>query len=116
MALMMSLNESLFQTVPGAGILIGGAITALGSPRAALAVAAAGSLGITAAAWLLLPARDLRRGVPGEDPSGHEDARQAATADGSGHGDATRRQPPGTPSRSGDARHEPSPAPAVRHQ
>ena len=42
MALMMSFNESLFQCVPGAGILLGGTITALGSPRAALAVAACG--------------------------------------------------------------------------
>ncbi len=31
MALMMALNESLFQSVPGAGILLGGAITALGA-------------------------------------------------------------------------------------
>ena len=54
MALMMSLNESLFQSVPGAGILLGGAITALGSPRTALAVAGAGSLAITAAAWFAL--------------------------------------------------------------
>jgi hypothetical protein len=54
MALMMSLNEALFQSVPGAGILLGGTITALGSPRAALAVAGAGSLAITAVAWLAL--------------------------------------------------------------
>src|SRR6202008_712203 len=33
MALMMSLNESMFQSVPGAGILLGGALAALGSPR-----------------------------------------------------------------------------------
>jgi hypothetical protein len=51
---MMSLNEALFQSVPGAGILLGGTITALGSPRAALAVAGAGSLAITAVAWLAL--------------------------------------------------------------
>ena len=51
MALMMSLNESLFQSVPGVGILLGGTITALGSPRTALAVAGAGSLAVTAAAW-----------------------------------------------------------------
>jgi MFS family permease len=54
MALMMSLNESLFQSVPGAGILLGGAITALASPRAALAVAGVGSLVITAVAWFAL--------------------------------------------------------------
>jgi hypothetical protein len=54
MALMMSLYEALFQSVPGAGIVIGGAITSLGSPRAALAVAGLGSLGITVAAWFAL--------------------------------------------------------------
>jgi len=54
MALMMSLYEALFQSVPGAGILIGGAITALWSPRAALAVAGAGALAITISAWFAL--------------------------------------------------------------
>ena len=51
MPLMMSLNESLFQSVPGVGILLGGTITALGTPRTALAVAGAGSLAVTLAAW-----------------------------------------------------------------
>ena len=54
MALMMSLYEAVFQSVPGAGIVIGGAITALANPRAALAVAGIGSLGITVAAWFAL--------------------------------------------------------------
>ena len=54
MALMMSLNESIFQSVPGAGILIGGAITALWSPRAALAIGGAGALLVSAAAWRAL--------------------------------------------------------------
>ena len=54
MALMMSLNESMFQLVPGAGILLGGAITALASPRAALAVAGVGSLLVTVLAWIAL--------------------------------------------------------------
>jgi len=54
MALMMSLNESLFQSVPGVGILLGGALTALGSPRSALAVAGAGSLAVTVVAWFAL--------------------------------------------------------------
>jgi Major Facilitator Superfamily len=54
MALMMSLNEALFQSVPGVGILLGGTITAIGSARAALAVASAGSFAITAMAWLAL--------------------------------------------------------------
>lgn len=54
MALMMSLNESMFQSVPGVGILLGGALTALGSPRSALAVAGAGSLVVTVVAWFAL--------------------------------------------------------------
>lgn len=68
MALMMSLNESLFQSIPGAGILLGGAITALGSPRAALAVAGAGSLAITVAAWFALSAL-APRPDPQADPA-----------------------------------------------
>jgi MFS family permease len=60
MALMMSLNEVVFQSVPGAGILIGGTITALGSPRAALAVAGVGSLAVMIAAWLALASLSRR--------------------------------------------------------
>jgi MFS family permease len=55
MALMMSLNESIFQAVPGGGILIGGAITALAGPRVALAVAGGGALLIAVAAWFVVP-------------------------------------------------------------
>jgi MFS family permease len=54
MTLMMSLNESMFQAVPGAGILLGGALAAIGSPRLALAVAGTGALAVTAAAWIVL--------------------------------------------------------------
>jgi MFS family permease len=54
MAMMMSLYEALFQSVPGAGMLIGGTITALASARAALAVAGVASLIIAVAAWLAL--------------------------------------------------------------
>ena len=54
MAMMMSLNESMFQAVPGGGILLGGAIAALASPRVALAVAGGGALAVTAAAWAVL--------------------------------------------------------------
>jgi hypothetical protein len=54
MAMMMGLYEAVFQSVPGVGMLVGGAITALGSPRAALAVAGIGSLAVTAAAWFVL--------------------------------------------------------------
>jgi hypothetical protein len=54
MALMMGLQESLLQAVPGVGIVVGGAIAALASPRAALAVAGAGALAITALSWIVL--------------------------------------------------------------
>ena len=62
MAMMMSLYEALFQSVPGAGMLIGGGITALGSPRAALAVAGVGSLAVTIAAWFGLAGLGTRAG------------------------------------------------------
>ncbi len=54
MALMMSLNESIFQAVPGGGILIGGAIAAVAGPRVALAVAGGGALLVAVGAWLVL--------------------------------------------------------------
>jgi predicted MFS family arabinose efflux permease len=54
MALIMSLSESIFQAVPGAGILIGGAIAATAGPRAALAVAGGGALVVAALAWTML--------------------------------------------------------------
>lgn len=66
MALMMSLYEAVFQSVPGAGMLIGGGITALGSPRAALAVAGAGSLVVTVAAWFTLAGLRGRPEPPAE--------------------------------------------------
>jgi transmembrane secretion effector len=98
MALMMSLYEALFQSVPGAGIVIGGAITALGSPRAALAVAGAGSLAITVAAWFALA---------GLRPQAH--AAVAPT------------EPQADPAVAGDpalagSRGDPAPTPAGRHQ
>ena len=77
MALMMSLQESLFQSVPGAGILIGGTITALGSPRTALAVAGVGSLAVTAAIWVVL--RNLASGpVLAAEPATNGSHRAAA--------------------------------------
>jgi MFS family permease len=86
MTLIMSLNESLSEAVPGAGILIGGAITALSSPRVALAVAAAGALAVAVAAWLVLgPAgvspRPGQPPGPGE-PAGPGDAPDPARAPG----------------------------------
>jgi MFS family permease len=52
MAIVVGLNESIAQATPGLGILLGGAIAAVADPRIALAVAAAGSLAFTAAAWV----------------------------------------------------------------
>ncbi len=52
MALILSLNQSIFQAVPGAGIAIGGLIAASAGPRVALGVGAIGSLGMALAMWL----------------------------------------------------------------
>jgi predicted MFS family arabinose efflux permease len=60
MALIMSLNESIFQAVPGGGILLGGAIAALAGARIALGVAGAGALLVAGAAWIVLRAEPVR--------------------------------------------------------
>ncbi len=49
MALLMGVQESLMQAVPGIGILVGGVLAELAGARAALAVAGGGALAITAA-------------------------------------------------------------------
>jgi hypothetical protein len=54
MAVVMSLNESVNQGVPGIGILLGGGITQLSNPRVALGIAGAGSLVFAAAVWVVL--------------------------------------------------------------
>jgi hypothetical protein len=102
MAMMMSLYEALFQSVPGAGMLIGGGITAAGSPRTALAVAGAGSLAVTAAAWLFLTGLGSRTEPRRESPT-----------DPAGPG--PRQEPPLDPARAGPRR-DPARTPAVRHQ
>jgi MFS family permease len=61
MGVMMGLNESVLQAMPGGGILIGGAIAALAGPRAAMAVAGGGALAVTVGAWLLLAPAPARR-------------------------------------------------------
>lgn len=63
MAMILSLNESLFQAVPGVGIVLGGAITALFGPRIAFVAAAAGSLAVATAMWFR-----LSPGVPAGEP------------------------------------------------
>jgi predicted MFS family arabinose efflux permease len=62
MALVMSFSDSLNEAMPGFGIIIGGALATAAGPRPALAVAAAGSLAVTAAIWALMgPSRGLMR-------------------------------------------------------
>jgi len=86
MAMVMSLNESVSMATPGLGFLLGGAITTLANPRVALAVAAAGSLAITALSWIVLgPGRMAPRsrglGTPDAAPAGAPPA-GAAIAEG----------------------------------
>jgi MFS family permease len=144
MALMMSLNDSMFQCVPGAGILLGGALTALGSPRTALAVAAAGSLLVTGAAWFALAPLAAEGGLPdrggshrsgaepgtaaedpdpGPHPRAAEDTdpgphpRAAEDTDPGPHPRDAEDTDPGPDSDEGDGPlHEPAPAPVGRHQ
>jgi MFS family permease len=54
MALVTSLSESVALAMPGLGILLGGAVTALTGSRVALGVAATGSFVFTAIAWWAL--------------------------------------------------------------
>lgn len=54
MALVIGLNESLSQAFPGLGILLGGALAQVGSPRFAFWLAGGGSLIIAAAVSILL--------------------------------------------------------------
>lgn len=87
MAMMMSLNESLFESMPGIGILIGGALAALASPRTALGVAGVGALLVTAAAWFvlrptILPELRIRAGTPtytGDDQGRSQEASGTVT-------------------------------------
>jgi MFS family permease len=69
MALMMSLNESVIQGVPGAGILIGGALAAASGPRAALAVGGVGALVTSVAVWVMLHSAAVTRPAPAATPS-----------------------------------------------
>lgn len=74
MAMMMSLNESMFQALPGIGIALGGALAALAGPRAALAVAGGGALVVTAGGWVLLaPGGALSQPPPREPEPGEEE-------------------------------------------
>jgi hypothetical protein len=64
MALVLSFSQSLDEAMPGIGILLGGAIATLASPRTALATAGAGALVVAVAVWSLLqPHRGFTRTV-----------------------------------------------------
>lgn len=54
MALVMSLNQSITEAAPGAGILLGGVIAALTNPRVVFATASAGSLAFAVTVWIVL--------------------------------------------------------------
>jgi MFS family permease len=89
MALMMSLQESLYQSVPGAGILLGGTIAALGSPRGAFAVAGVGSLVISVLVWTMItaapaPAGPVPAAAPPPEPLGVAPDPEVGPAGGDG--------------------------------
>jgi MFS family permease len=77
MALMMSLNESIIQGMPGAGILLGGALAAAAGPRAALAVGGAGALGTGVVAWVKLRVTGERLTTESSASRGDRPARPA---------------------------------------
>jgi MFS family permease len=80
MALMMSINDSIFQIAPGGGIMLGGALTALSNPRVALAVAAGGALAVMGAAWIVLgPQRPAARERVASDPQRSRGTPEPAT-------------------------------------
>ena len=102
MAMMMSLYEALFQSVPGVGMLIGGGITAAGSPRTRIG---RGRSGV---------ARGHRGGLacPGRvglahraSPRARAGSRRAWASPGAAAG-----------SRRAGPRRDPARTPAVRHQ
>lgn len=62
MAVILGLNETMFQAMPGIGIVAGGALTALAGPRVAFGAGAAGTLAIALAAWVALPVLDAETG------------------------------------------------------
>jgi len=70
MAMIMSLNESLFQAVPGIGILIGGALTATAGTRAALAVGGGGALLVAIVALVVLSSQEPMIGPRSPAPAG----------------------------------------------
>lgn len=76
MALIMGLSESMSQLAPGVGILLGGLVTALATPRAAFVVAACGSAAFAAAVPLTF--RQAVGTPAAEDPVAGETAEEPA--------------------------------------
>lgn len=68
MAVIMSLNEAIANVAPGLGILIGGVITALTSPRIGLATASVGSLAFAVLALFSLRSAGISSGRGKPDP------------------------------------------------
>lgn len=67
MALTLSLNESIFQAVPGVGFLLGGLLAALAGPRPAFIVGGVAAAGVGIAAVVVLrPEHRIRLSVAGE--------------------------------------------------
>ena len=62
LALTLSLNESIFQALPGLGFVLGGAVAAIAGPRVALAVGGLGAVIVGALAPAALRAN--RAGEP----------------------------------------------------
>lgn len=80
MTLILSLNESMFQAVPGVGILAGGAITALAGPRIALGVGAVGTLVTAIVSWMALTSLDAGGSAPAADSRVAEETPSAGAA------------------------------------
>jgi MFS family permease len=100
MALMMGFNESMFQLVPGLGILLGGAIAALAGPRVTLAIGAAGSLVVTVVVWIALRPGVLRaESDPVMPPIGSNGADGGQDGDGSHRNHRPRSEPAAQPER-----------------
>jgi predicted MFS family arabinose efflux permease len=83
MALIMSLNEAIANVAPGLGILLGGVITALTSPRVGLGAAGAGSLAFAVLALVLLRSTGISsgRGTPDAEGTDGTAARHLARSE-----------------------------------
>jgi predicted MFS family arabinose efflux permease len=85
MALIMSLNQSVSQLAPGLGFVLGGLIASLASARAALGVAAVGSLLFAAAVAFALRPAVLTSVDPPSPPGGGAPLDDASAPTATGH-------------------------------